>query len=189
MIFIKDEEFLRGESPMTKEEVRIISIAKMELKEDYRCLDIGAGTGSVSIQMAKFCLKGKVLAIEKEDKAIQTLYENINKFGCHNIEVIKGEASNILDSIEPGFDSIFVGGSGGNIENIIEKSSNLLKPQGRMILNFVTLDNVYRAIKTLEDLEFHVECSQIAVSKARGKSYMLFANNPIFILCAEKRKE
>lgn len=66
MIYIKDEEFIRGDCPMTKEEVRILSIAKLEIEEDDTLLDIGAGTGSISIQMSKCTPKGKVIAIERE---------------------------------------------------------------------------------------------------------------------------
>ncbi len=80
MRFIKDDEFIRGNCPMTKEEVRILSVVKLELEEDYKVLDIGAGTGSVSIQIAKICKNGKVIAIEKDEDALVVINQNKEKF-------------------------------------------------------------------------------------------------------------
>ena len=73
MKFIKDEEFIRGNCPMTKEEIRILSISKLELEENSRVLDIGAGTGSVTIQMSKICNKGEVVAVEMDEEAIEVV--------------------------------------------------------------------------------------------------------------------
>lgn len=184
MIFIKDEEFIRGNCPMTKEEVRILSIAKLELEPNYIVLDVGAGTGSVSIQMAKICSEGKVIGIEKDSEALEVLYKNKEKFDAHNLEIIEGEA--LEAKVEEELDAVFIGGSGGNIEAIIEKYGNMLKSKGRMVLNFITLDNVYRALEKLKSLEYKIDCSQISVSKTKGKSFMLMANNPIFIVTAQK---
>lgn len=186
MIFIKDEEFIRGDCPMTKEEVRILSVAKLELEEGHRCLDIGAGTGSVTIQMAKLCKKGEIVAIEKDEEALEVIYKNIEKFKCDNIKVLEGEAFTLHKSLEGNFDRIFIGGSGGNIEEIIEEYSKLLKEEGKIVLNFITIDNLYKAMHKLKELGYTVECSQVAVSKTRGKTSMLFANNPIFILSCSK---
>lgn len=182
MIFIKDDEFIRGNCPMTKEEVRILSIAKLSLEEEHRCLDIGAGTGSVTIQMAKLCSKGQVIGIEKDEEALEVIYKNIDKFQCKNIRIIEGEALSAFNKVEGEFDRIFIGGSGGNIENLIEQYSSKLKEKGKIVLNFITIDNLYKAITTLKKIGFNVECSQISVSKTKGKTSMLFANNPIFIL-------
>ncbi|ERI91111.1 precorrin-6Y C5,15-methyltransferase, CbiT subunit [Clostridiales bacterium oral taxon 876 str. F0540] len=186
MIYIKDEEFIRGNCPMTKEEIRILSVAKLKIKENYRVLDIGAGTGSVAIQMAKECADGEVIAIEKENEALETLQRNIERFQCSNIKVIALEALEAEKSIEGDFDAIFVGGSGGNIEEIIKSYGNKLKHGAIMVLNFITIDNLYKAIETLKALNYKTECSQISVSKTRGNSYMLMANNPIFIVTAVK---
>jgi cobalt-precorrin-6B (C15)-methyltransferase len=186
MIYIKDEEFIRGNCPMTKEEIRILSIAKLELVEDYTVLDIGAGTGSVSIQIAKLCPEGKVIGIEKDEEALSILDQNSKKFNTDNLTVIAGEALQVEEAIKEQFDGIFIGGSGGNIEDIIRRYSYKLKNNRKMVLNFITLDNLYKAIKIMEELNFELECSQISVSKTKGKSYMLFANNPIFILSGRK---
>ncbi len=186
MKFIKDEEFIRGNCPMTKEDIRILSIAKLNLEEDSNLLDIGAGTGTIGIQGCKICTKGKVVAIERDKEALEIAHKNKEKFGCHNLEIVEGDAMEVLDNIEGKFHSIFIGGSGGNLEGIIKNYSLKLHEGGKMVLNFITLDNVYKAMNTLKELEFKISCTQVGVSKTRGQSYMLFGYNPIFIVEAEK---
>lgn len=188
IVYIKDEEFIRGNCPMTKEEIRILSIAKMELKEYYNVLDIGAGTGSVAIQASKLCPQGKVIGIERDEEALEVLYKNKEKFNAQNLTVIAGEALALEPQIDIVFDAVFVGGSGGNIEEIIRNYSLKLKLEGKIVMNFITVDNLYKAMKTLKELNFEVECSQISVSKTKGESYMLFAGNPIFIVCGRKQR-
>ena len=187
LIYIKDEEFIRGDCPMTKEEIRILSIAKLELKEEYMLLDVGAGTGSVSIQMSKCCPKGQVIAVEKDPKALDILVKNKEKFDAHNLSIIEGEALEIEGQINKQFDAIFIGGSGGNIETIIKAYSLKLKQGGNIVLNFITIDNLYKAMSTLKELGYETECVQLSVSKT--KKFMLVANNPIFILSGKKTME
>lgn len=186
MKYIKDEEFIRGNCPMTKEEVRVLSVAKLNLEENSKLLDVGAGTGSISIQGSKICTSGSVVAIERDEEALEVIYKNKDKFNCNNLEVIEGEALEALNSIKEKFDSIFIGGSGGNLEKIIEKCHNLLEDDGVMVLNFITIDNVYKAMSTLKGLNMKISCTQVGVSKTRGQSYMLFGYNPIFIVEAYK---
>ncbi|WP_346869732.1 precorrin-6Y C5,15-methyltransferase (decarboxylating) subunit CbiT [Clostridium sp. UBA5119] len=186
MKYIKDEEFIRGNCPMTKEEVRVLSVAKLNLEENSKLLDVGAGTGSISIQGSKICIKGSVVAIERDEGALEVIYKNKDKFNCNNLEVIEGEALEALNSIKEKFNSIFIGGSGGNLEKIIEKCHNLLEDDGVMVLNFITIDNVYKAMSTLKELNVKISCTQVGVSKTRGQSYMLFGYNPIFIVEAYK---
>lgn len=186
MRFIKDYEFIRGNCPMTKEEVRILSIAKLELEEGYRVLDIGAGTGSVSIQMAKICTKGTVIAIEKDQEALEIIKQNKEKFKTDNLEIISAEALEIEPMITGEFDGIFVGGSGGNIGEIISIYGSKLKQNKNIVLNFITINNLYKSMETLKSLNYEVECVQIQVSKTKGESYMLMGNNPIFIVSGKK---
>jgi cobalt-precorrin-6B (C15)-methyltransferase len=186
MRFIKDHEFIRGNCPMTKEEVRILSIAKLELEENYKVLDIGAGTGSVSIQIAKQCTKGEVIAIEKDQEALEIIKQNKEKFKANNLEIVSAEAMEIESNITGEFDAIFVGGSGGNIEDIIKNYGSKLKKDKNIVLNFITINNVYKAMETLKALNYEVECVQLQVSKTKGQSYMLMANNPIFVVSGKK---
>lgn len=186
MKFIKDEEFIRGNCPMTKEEIRILSIVKLNLDQNSNLLDIGAGTGTIGIQGSKICTSGKVIAIERDTEALEVAYKNQEKFQCSNLEIIEGDAMEVIDKIEDKFHGIFIGGSGGNLEKIIREYSLKLHEGGKMVLNFITIDNVYKAMNTLKDLGFKISCTQVGVSKTRGQSYMLFGNNPIFIVEAEK---
>lgn len=187
MRFIKDNEFIRGNCPMTKEEVRILSVVKLELEENYRVIDIGAGTGSVSVQIAQICKNGEVIAIEKDKDALEVLKQNKEKFKTNNLEIINAEAMEIMPNIIGEFDAIFVGGSGGNIADIIEKYGDKLKKGKNIVLNFITINNVYKAMEALKELSYEVECVQIQVSKTKGQSYMLMANNPIFVVSGKKQ--
>lgn len=186
MKFIKDEEFIRGNCPMTKEEVRILSLSKLELEENSRVLDIGAGTGSVTIQMSKICNSGEVVAVEMDEEAIEVIKKNIEKFEANNVTLVENEAYEAVNNIKGEFDGIFIGGSGGNIDKIIYEYGKMLKPQGKMVLNFITISNLYKAMEALKENGYKVEVSQIAVARGRGNSCMLMANNPIFIICGEK---
>ncbi|AGX44212.1 precorrin-6Y C5,15-methyltransferase (decarboxylating) subunit CbiT [Clostridium saccharobutylicum] len=190
MIFIKDEEFIRGKCPMTKEDIRILSIAKMNLDENSKVLDIGSGTGSITVQAAKIARNGKVVSIEKEDEPFEVTKRNIEKFNCDNIEQIKDDASNTLENIinkQIKFDSIFVGGSGGTLEDIIFKATSCLNDNGVLVMNFITLDNVYKAIESAKKLNYKVDISLINVSKNKENTLMMIANNPIYIIqCIKK---
>ncbi len=189
MKYIKDEEFIRGESPMTKEEVRILSISKMGVDENSTVLDVGAGTGSISIQLSKICNKGEVIAVEKEEKAVKIINENKEKFSADNLKIIKGEALEVCESIESKFDAIFIGGSGGNIEDIILNYEKKLKNKGRIVLNFITINNLYKAMETLKNINYKVEFIEVSISRSFKNTYMLKANNPIFIVWGEKNEK
>lgn len=189
MKYIKDEEFIRGESPMTKEEVRILSISKMGVDENSTVLDVGAGTGSISIQLSKICNKGEVIAVEKEEKAVKLINENKEKFSADNLKIIKGEALEVCEIIESKFDAIFIGGSDGNIEDIILNYEKKLKNKGRIVLNFITINNLYKAMETLKNINYKVEFIEVSISRSFKNTYMLKANNPIFIVWGEKNEK
>lgn len=185
MILIKDSEFIRGNCPMTKDDIRALSIWKMNLKEGAIVLDIGSGTGTITVQASKIARKGIIYAIEKDNEAIITTKNNLEKFKCNNVVLDEGEALDILKTYKDEnkrFDSIFIGGSGGNLEEIISISNDLLQSEGTIVMNFITLDNAYKAIETIKKLNYQVDISQVNISKNRGESYMMIANNPIYIV-------
>ena len=115
---ICDEEFLRGKAPMTKEEVRTVSLSKLRLQEDSVCYDVGAGTGSVSVEMALRAWKGQVYAIEKKEDALALLKENKRKFAADNLEIVPGTAPEAMVEL-PAPTHAFIGGSSGNMNEII----------------------------------------------------------------------
>lgn len=191
-MFIKDEEFIRGKCPMTKEEIRILSIGKMNIKEDSTVVDIGSGTGSITIQSSKECPKGKVYSIEMDDEAYNVTSMNIEKFECENITLIKKDGSTALDELvdkDMKFDSAFIGGSGGQLEDIIKKTDKLLNENGTIVMNFITLDNAYKAIEIMRTMDYKMDISLVSVSKNRGKSLMMTALNPIYIVQCIKMGE
>lgn len=185
MAFIKDKEFIRGKCPMTKEDVRILSIGKMNIKDDSLVLDVGSGTGSITVQCAEIAKNGKVLAIERDEEAYSVTRSNVEKFNCNNVKIIKEEASKVIDAlIHEGveFDSIFIGGNGGHLEEILLKANAVLKKNGTIVMNFITLDNAYRAVTVIKNLGYKFEILLVNISKNRENTLMMIANNPIYII-------
>lgn len=189
MRLIKDEEFIRGKAPMTKEDIRALSIWKMNLNEKSNVLDIGSGTGTITIQASMIAKDGKVYSIERDEEAYKTSVKNIEKFEATNVLLEKGEAKDILDKYienKLSFDSIFIGGSGGDLELLIEKSDLLLKHKGTLVMNFITLNNAYKGIEKVKSLKYKTEITTVNISKSREDSYMMIANNPIYIISCYK---
>ncbi|MGG7177022.1 precorrin-6Y C5,15-methyltransferase (decarboxylating) subunit CbiT [Clostridium paraputrificum] len=190
MILIKDSEFIRGNCPMTKEDIRALAIWKMNLNDNSQVLDVGSGSGSITVQAAKLVPDGRVYAIERDDEAYSVSGKNIEKFNCNNTTLIKGEAITILDKCiqkEMKFNSIFIGGSGGDIRKIIEQCDRLLEEDGTLVMNFITLDNSYKAIEAIKEFNYKADISMLNISKNKGDSYMMIANNPIYIIQCVRR--
>lgn len=180
---IPDAEFLREKVPMTKEEVRIVSLSKLHLEEDSVCYDVGAGTGSVSIEMASRAWNGKVYAIEKKALAVELLKKNREKFAVKNLEIIEGTAPEALENLEPPTHA-FIGGSSGNMETILrlllEKN-----PSVRIVINCIALETVSETLQCLKTLSVkEEEILQISVSKGKsvGNYHMMMGENPIYII-------
>ena len=180
---IKDEEFIRGKAPMTKEEVRTVSLSKLSLTEDSVCYDVGAGTGSLSIEMALRAHQGKVWAIEKKEDAVELIRQNKVKFAADNLEIIEGLAPEALKDL-PVPTHAFIGGSSGNLKEIlqilIEKN-----PQVRIVINCITLETVSEALETAKEFGFEEnEIVQLSAarSKAIGRYHMMMGENPIYII-------
>ena len=180
---ISDTQFIRDSVPMTKEEVRTVSLSKLRLKEDSICYDIGAGTGSVSIEMALRCVSGKVYAIEKKPEAVQLIQKNRQKFAADHLQIIEGTAPEALESLEAPTHA-FIGGSSGNMEKILE---TLLQknPAVRIVVNCIALESVSEAVQCMKTLPVtDVEIVQLSVSRAKtvGKYHMMMGENPIYIV-------
>lgn len=185
---IPDQEFIRDDVPMTKEEVRTISISKLRLKEDDVVIDIGAGTGSISIEIARMLKKGYVYSIEKDEKAVKLIKDNCKKFNIKNIKIIEGEAPEALKEIK-NINRIIIGGSGGRLAEILEWSDANLRKRDRIVINAITLETLKNSEKFLESKRYNdIEIIQVAISKFKeaGNSKMLKANYPVFIISGEK---
>ncbi|SEM57252.1 cobalt-precorrin 7 C15-methyltransferase [Candidatus Frackibacter sp. WG12] len=186
---IPDEIFIRGEVPMTKEEVRAVTMAKLRLKEDSIVYDIGAGTGSLTIEAALLASKGQVWAIERESKGIELIEKNINKFGLDNVGFIAGKAPSALNNLPP-VDRVIIGGSGGKLEEILEVVNQKLEPAGRIVINAITLETLSAAKDILLDLNYSLDIVNISVTRTRevGNYHMLQGQNPVYIITGERRR-
>lgn len=184
---IADKEFIRGEVPMTKQEVRAVSVAKLQLADDSVLLDIGAGTGSVGIEAATYIKTGKVYAVERKTEGINLIKENIKKFGIKNLEVIHGTAPDDL-SIK-NFDRMFIGGSGGHINDLTEYFVKYSKEDSIIVINAITLETLSEVQKTFK--KYNIKDTEIInMTVARGKQVggytMMYGENPIYIVSGKK---
>lgn len=180
---ISDEEFVTGKAPMTKSEVRTLSIAKLNIKSSYIVYDIGAGTGSVSIEAALKLHRGTVYAVEKSADAVDLIEKNIEKFKTYNVEIIRGTASEAIEEL-PSPDACFIGGSSGNMDDIINA---VLKknPHVNVVINTITLQSLNEAINYMEKYRFeNVEIINVSVAKSKkaGKYDLMMGQNPIYII-------
>lgn len=180
---IRDDEFITGKSPMTKSEVRTISIGKLNLKSDYVVYDVGAGTGSVSIEAALKLHEGILYAVEKNDEACSLIEKNIEKFKAYNIELIKNTAPEGLYDL-PSPDAVFIGGSSGNMDEIIDAVLRK-NPRVNVVINTITLQSLSEALKCMDKYKFEdVEIVNLSVSKSKkiGRYDMMMGQNPIYVI-------
>ncbi|SFU34418.1 precorrin-6Y C5,15-methyltransferase (decarboxylating) subunit CbiT [Butyrivibrio sp. INlla21] len=180
---IPDDEFIRGKTPMTKEEVRAISIRKLGLSSDSVLYDVGAGTGSVSVEAALLHPDIKVYSIERNDEAIDILEKNKEKFGADNINIIKGEAPAAFEEL-PSPTHAFIGGSGGNLKAIIK----LLKKKNenvRIVINCITLETLTETLSVIKEMNLaEPDIVQLSASRYKkvGDYHMPDAINPVYII-------
>ncbi|QSX05354.1 precorrin-6A reductase [Sedimentibacter sp. zth1] len=183
-IGISDEKFIREKKvPMTKSEVRAVSIAKLNLSSDSVVYDIGAGSGSVSIEAALISTEGMVYAIEKKHEAVELIEKNKIKFGTPNIKVVEGFAPEALEGL-PTPTHAFIGGSSGNLVEIIkillEKNKNI-----RIVINSITLETISETLKCIEKFDFETkEIINLSIAKSKnvGNYNMMMGQNPIYIV-------
>lgn len=187
---IEDGEFIRGEVPMTKQEVRAAAMAKLAPRPQDVCWDVGAGTGSVSVEMALACRMGRVYAVEIGEEGCGLIAQNRDKFGTTNLEIIQGAAPQALAPL-PAPDVVFVGGSKGNLLSILQAALDK-NSQVRLVISAISLETLSAALAAAKNLALRdLEIVQIAASRTRavGGHHMLIGNNPIFLICAGGREE
>lgn len=184
---LSDEVFIRGNVPMTKQEVRSVTLSKLGICPEDVIYDIGAGTGSVSVEMALQAFKGHVYAIETKDEGMQLIEANKEKLGARNLTAVQGMAPEAFLSL-PAPDKAFIGGSKGNMDEII---AALLEknPDIRISVNVIALESLAEAVKSFEHHGLqNVDIVQISAARAKemGKYHLMTGQNPVFILTAQK---
>lgn len=186
---IPDNFFRRDKVPLTKEEVRVITLAKARLSPGQVVWDIGSGTGSLAIEAARFIGNGKVFAVEHDREALEVLRENIGRFGLKNIVVVEGRAPEALVRL-PQPQRAFIGGSGGAIRGIIMYLERKIARGGRVVINAVTLETLTAAFGALGD-PWEKEIVQVTVARSTtlGGYHLLQANNPVWVIAAQKGGE
>ncbi|KAG2476625.1 MAG: putative cobalt-precorrin-6B C(15)-methyltransferase (decarboxylating) [Nitrosopumilales archaeon] len=187
---IPDEDFERTDQvPITKEEVRVVQIAKGRLEPGYTVYDIGCGSGSISVETAlQIEPSGTVYSIDIDPKAIELTKKNLEKFGISNVTVILGDAKEKISKL-PQADTIFIGGTGGDTKDIVEICNSKLKPEGRIVIGTILIETLFSVLEVINKLKFtSVDITQVTISKSRKTSTgtMMLARNPVTIISATK---
>lgn len=182
---VRDEVFIRGKVPMTKEEVRSVSLARLNLTGDAVVYDVGAGTGSVSVEAARCGDRIRVYAVEKNPRALELLWQNRRKFRADGIRIIEGQAPDALDDLEEPT-HVFIGGSGGRLQEIL-RAVICKNPRVRIVINAISLETIKEVMDAAkEGLLPHMEVTQLCVSRSGELAgyHMMTGMNPVYIISA-----
>lgn len=182
---IPDELFIRGDVPMTKQEVRAVALAKLRLTATDTVWDVGAGTGSVSIEAALVARAGSVWAVERNATGVRLIRENADAFGCGNVHAVPGVAPEALAKL-PVPDAVFVGGSAGELPSIVEAALEK-NSQVRLCVPCVTVETLTEACALLSGSRFkEFEACQVSAARAEavGSHHLMKAQNPVFLVSA-----
>lgn len=182
---IPDELFIRGDVPMTKQEVRAVALAKLRLTATDTVWDVGAGTGSVSIEAALVARAGSVWAVERNAAGVRLIRENADAFGCGNVRAVPGVAPEALAKL-PVPDAVFVGGSAGELPSIVEAALEK-NSQVRLCVPCVTVETLTEACTLLSGSRFKgFEACQVSAARAEavGSHHLMKAQNPVFLVSA-----
>ncbi len=184
---LSDDAFIRGKTPMTKEEIRALSIRKLKLTRNAVLYDIGAGTGSVSVEAALQSPDIKVYSIEKNEEAVSLLKQNKEKFGITNLEITTGTAPEALGEL-PIPSHVFIGGSGGNMADILKLIFEM-NNEARIVINCVTVETFTEVMKCVGDFDdIEPDIIQVGVTRFKkvGKYHMADAINPVYIISLQR---
>lgn len=182
-----DDAFIRGEVPMTKQEVRAAALAKLAVRPMDTLWDVGAGTGSVSVELALAAPRGHVYAVECAPDACTLIRQNREKFHAYNLSLIEGTSPQVLADL-PAPDAVFIGGTKGSMAEVVD-AALAKNPNARLCISAIALETLSAAIAALVAHGQTAEVTQLAVSRTRpaGKLHLLMANNPIFLITGERK--
>ena len=182
---LQDDVFIRGKVPMTKSEVRSTSVAELHLTEDAVVYDIGAGTGSVSVEIARAGEQIKVYAIEKNQEGVELIDQNRRKFRTDGIQIVSGLAPQAMGELEAPTHA-FIGGSSGNLREIVQ-SLQAKNPSVRIVINAISLETVSEVMGLVgEGLLPDAEILQVSAARSKilGRYHMMMGQNPVYIISA-----
>ena len=167
---------------MTKQEVRAAALAKLAVTPTDTLWDVGAGTGSVSVELALAAPAGQVYAVECDPEACILIQKNREKFAAYNLTLIEGKAPEALDTL-PAPDAVFIGGTKGNMGAVIDAVLHK-NPAARLCIAAIALETLSAAVAALTAHGLSVEVTQIAVNRTKtaGSLHLLMANNPVFLI-------
>ena len=209
MIYLDDEEFIRSEQlrslsddgghqsdatsrcrgnvPMTKQEIRILTLAKAQINSDAVVVDVGAGTGSITVEAARLAPHGKIFAVERKPEAVELIKRNVEKFSVNNVEIICAAAPNGLENL-PELDAAIIGGSGGQLEKILDVLTAKLKIGGRIVVNAITIQTAAKSLEYFHAHGWQVDASQVQITRLKkiGAYDMNQALNPVWIITARQ---
>ena len=174
--------------PLSKREVRVLIISSLRMKPDSVFWDIGAGTGTIPVEIGLLCPQGKIIAIERDDEVARLIERNCDRFGVSNVKVIQGSAPECLEQIEHKPNLVCIEG-GKPIKDILKQTWQYLQPEGRIVATVNNLENLYIISEGLSELQArNIEVVQSAVNRleTRGIHQTFAAVNPMFILSGEK---
>lgn len=182
--FLSDEDFERDKTPMTKEEIRVLILHKMKLHPDEIIWDIGAGTGSVSIECARQVPFGSVHSVERNENAVKLIYKNKEKFSADNLFVYEGDAAETARTL-PEPDKVFIGGSGKELSQILETIAAFPK-KIKVVISAVTIETIAEANELLGKYDTDFDVIQATVGRGRkiGSYHIMDTNNPVMIFTA-----
>lgn len=183
---LPDEAFLRGDVPMTKQEVRAAAIGKLEVRDGETYWDVGAGTGSVSVELALLAPHSKVCAVECKGEACSLIRANREKFGVYNLELTQGRAPEVLAQL-PAPDAVFLGGSGGELPAILEEALHK-NPAARFCITAIAVETLGTAVAAMTQLGMEPQVSQVTVARSReaGELHLMMGQNPVWIITGRK---
>ncbi len=182
---LRDDAFARGDSPMTKSEVRAVALSKLDLRPDSTLWDIGAGTGSVSVEAARLLHSGMVLAIERDAQALSLIAENKRRFRLPNLQIVAGSALSVIESL-PAPTEVFIGGSGGELPEIIGALAAMNR-KIRVVVTAVTLETQAQATELLNGAEFSdfdAACIAVSTAKKAREYHIMAAQNAVTLFSA-----
>ncbi|MFI3171012.1 MAG: precorrin-6y C5,15-methyltransferase (decarboxylating) subunit CbiE [Eubacteriales bacterium] len=182
----RDEAFIRSNVPMSKREIRSLAVDYLTIKKDDIVYDIGAGTGSVTVELASFAHEGMVYALEKNPEAYETIQQNVKRFGSYNVCPLLCNAMDKMGEL-PIPDKVFIGGSSGDIPQMLEVLFHR-NPKVELLITAITLETLNVSMQALKErnLDYEVSCINSSCSKKLGSYHLMMANNPVYLIWARQ---